>query len=221
MKDLNNILVDVINTVPGFTDVDELRTLFTIAFSLRGDVVEIGSWLGRSSIALGMASSYFNRKVYCIDLFPSKDEWRQNKDGTWSIVTKDKISAYKSEHRIYDSTFLDRFLPAYSAEDSTLKQFTANVKRYELEDTIIPFRGDISSFVKRYSVRPMVIFIDGDHDYLSVRRDIEVSTSILDNNGVICIDDTGGVFEGVTRAVRDSRLSSIVLTTKKLSIAVK
>lgn len=217
---LSHTIDRVIAGIPGFTDTEELQALFNIAYSLGGDIVEIGSWLGRSSVILGLAARYFDRKVYCVDLFPSRGDWKQNDDKSWSIVTKDEKSAYKNEHRIYNDTFASRFLPAYSKNESTLVQFIDNINSYELDGVVIPVRGDISSFVKSHSgIKPKLIFIDGDHDYPSVRRDIEVSASILDRYGVMCIDDVGGAFTSVTRAVRDSKLSNIILVTRKLAIA--
>lgn len=220
LDSLSRAIDRVIADIPGFTDTEELQALFNIAYSLRGDIIEIGSWLGRSSVILGLAARYFDRKVYCIDLFPSKSDWKQNDDKSWSIVTKDEKSAYKSEHRIYDDTFASRFLPVYSKNESILVQFIDNINSYELDGVAIPFRGDISDFTKSHpGIRPKLIFIDGDHDYLSVRRDIEVSVSILDSHGVMCIDDVGGAFTSVTKAVLDSQLSNVILITRKLSIA--
>ena len=52
-------LADVIDRVPGWSPLDRLLSLFEPAFvsaHLGGDLVEIGSWCGRSAVALGLAA---------------------------------------------------------------------------------------------------------------------------------------------------------------------
>jgi predicted O-methyltransferase YrrM len=60
--------------VPGWSPIDQLYTLFQLAeytSDLPGDVVEIGSWCGRSALALGLAARLTGRtKVHCIDRRP-------------------------------------------------------------------------------------------------------------------------------------------------------
>ena len=48
----------LVEGVPGWSPIDELFTLSTLVYAtahLPGDVVEVGSWFGRSAIALGTA----------------------------------------------------------------------------------------------------------------------------------------------------------------------
>ena len=85
-------LEDIINDVPGWSPIDQLYTLFQLAFvtlELQGDIVEIGSWCGRSALALGMAAKLTgNTKVHCIDLFPEKKDWEPNSDGSYSFTIR-------------------------------------------------------------------------------------------------------------------------------------
>lgn len=67
----------------------QLLSLFTLVFSsadIEGDILELGSWCGRSAIALGMAAALTdNSKIYCVDWFPEKDDWYKNDDGSYSF----------------------------------------------------------------------------------------------------------------------------------------
>src|SRR5438105_1134659 len=74
--------------VPGWSPLDELFTLSLLAYStahLPGDLVEVGSWCGRSSVVLGAAARDTHGLVHCVDLFPERNDWRRNSDGTYSM----------------------------------------------------------------------------------------------------------------------------------------
>jgi len=75
--------------IPGWSPVDQLYTLFNLAYltaDLKGDIVEIGSWCGRSASVLATAARLIgSTKVFCIDLFPEKNDWHKNEDGSYSF----------------------------------------------------------------------------------------------------------------------------------------
>ena len=82
-----------INAVEGWLPLDEAELLFTKARSLPDDavIVEVGSYKGRSTVAMGYACRGTNRHVYSVDLwnpYPIQD-WRQNveKNGLLEYVT--------------------------------------------------------------------------------------------------------------------------------------
>ena len=66
---------EIAASIPGWTPVDELFALFTLVYATvrtEGDIIELGSWCGRSSVVLGYAAAMTgNTKVHCVDLFPS------------------------------------------------------------------------------------------------------------------------------------------------------
>ena len=74
---------------PGWCPADQLATLYDLVCAvsnLAGDVVEVGSWCGRSASVLGLAAQAIGgTRVHCIDLFPEKEDWRRNGDGTYSF----------------------------------------------------------------------------------------------------------------------------------------
>ena len=75
----------LVDNVPGWSPMDQLFSLTQLVFTtqhLEGDVLEVGSWCGRSAIALALAEKCLNRnQVHCIDLFPNGEDWYQNDDG--------------------------------------------------------------------------------------------------------------------------------------------
>lgn len=88
-KPIATQIEEAVKDIPGWSPIDQLLSLFTLALSsshLQGDILELGSWCGRSAVALGMAARLTgDTKVHCVDLFPEKTDWYQNADGTYSL----------------------------------------------------------------------------------------------------------------------------------------
>jgi len=87
-----NQIEEMVKDVPGWSPIDQLYTLFNLAYftsDLVGDIVEIGSWGGRSASVLGLSARLIGRTVvHCIDLFPEKSDWKENKDGSFSMEVR-------------------------------------------------------------------------------------------------------------------------------------
>ena len=62
----------MVENIHGWSPIDQLYTLFNLAYlasDIEGDIVEIGSWGGRSASVLGLAAQLIgNTVVHCIDL---------------------------------------------------------------------------------------------------------------------------------------------------------
>ena len=120
-------LEDIINDVPGWSPIDQLYTLFQLAFvtlELQGDIVEIGSWCGRSALALGMAAKLTgNTKVHCIDLFPEKKDWEPNSDGSYSFTIRldNQILGGHQEQTVWKEPFEKDISPLYEHNNSILE----------------------------------------------------------------------------------------------------
>lgn len=67
---------EIVSDVPGWTPADQLFTLFNLVYltaDVRGDILEIGSWCGRSTAVLGMAAKLEgNTRLMCVELFPAE-----------------------------------------------------------------------------------------------------------------------------------------------------
>jgi cephalosporin hydroxylase len=127
-------------------------------------ILEIGSYMGRSTRALGDNTL---GKVFALDDWLGAD----------------------SDHR------------PVSAERS--QQLEAEF-RHAVEDLIdagivIAWRCD--SHAPRVKVRPDMVFIDADHSYEGVKRDIETWYPLLQPGGLICGHDS--CHEPIMRAVRE------------------
>lgn len=207
---------ELVRDVPGWTPIDQLYTLYNMAYFTRGvsgDILELGSWCGRSAVALGLAArSFEDTHVFCFDLFPERGDWFENPDGTYAFevtVHGQRFRAPKT-HTIWKSAFERDIAPVYRRNESTFAIFMQTIKAAELSEVVVPCRGD-SSLMR--SVLPpgfkcKLAFIDADHSYDAVSADIQHVDEHLVNGGWICFDDAFSGYEGVSRAIQDHILGN-------------
>lgn len=206
---LTTRLEAIVTEVPGFSPVDELLVLTTLVYAtaqLPGDVVEVGSWRGRSAIALGHAVRATHGHVHCVDLFPTRDDWYRNPDGTWSFRVRLDETAYGAyeEQTVWADAFEARVAPQYDAQPDVYGEFRSRVAAHGLQDVVRIHRGTSTTFIASVdpAFRCRLAFVDGDHGYEAVCRDITTLTSQLIPGGWLLFDDAFSSYDGVDRAIR-------------------
>ena len=203
-------------SIPGWTPVDQLLALFILAQSsagLRGDILELGSWCGRSAVALGMAARVTgNCKVHCVDLFPQRADWSKNDDGTYSLSVNIGSKTYGAynEQTVWAEPFERDIVPVYQRFHGTLDAFNEAIAANDLEQWVTPYKGDLAGFADTvgpsFSLR--LAFIDGDHSYMAVAKDIEIIERYLVPGGWICFDDAFSSYSGVNNAIEQHIIST-------------
>lgn len=200
-----------VETVPGWLPLDQLYTLFNLVYltsGLEGDIVEIGSWCGRSSSILGMAAQLAgNTKVFCVDLFPAKEDWKQNADGSYSMRVQigDRIYGAYQDQTVWQEPFERDIAPIYEQYNSVFDVFQNTIAERNLQNTVSSFRGDFAQFSAslKEDFRCRVAFLDGDHSYDAVCQDITTVEKYLVPGGWICFDDAFSHYDGVNQAIED------------------
>lgn len=167
-------------TVPGWSTKDELRALYRAAVNAEGpgDLAEIGSWKGRSTIVLARAlqDAGADARVWAIDHHGGSDEERHRK--------------------------------VLATEGSTLDAFQRNLAAARVADRIVPLvmsSKEAAADLSRRGVSLRLVFIDGAHDEPSVRADIRAVRPLLAPRGVIALHDCDihdANFPGVWSAFR-------------------
>jgi predicted O-methyltransferase YrrM len=206
-----NQLEALVADVPGWSPLDQLYTLFQLAYAtsgLPGNIVEVGSWCGRSALALGLAVRLSGQgHVYCVDLFPGKDDWTQNRDGSYSFRVSIGGQTYGGHQTqtVWQKPFESDIAPLYTRRHSLLDLFVENISARRLHDVITPLKGNTDVFARSMpsDFRCRLVFLDGDHSYESVCRDIETMERFLVPGGWICFDDAFSSYDGVNRAIQD------------------
>ena len=151
---VRNQIESLVEDIPGWSPVDQLYTLFQLAHytaDLPGDIVEIGSWCGRSALVLGLAARLAGpTRVYCVDLFPEKDDWTQNGDGSYSCrVTIDgqTYGGYQSQ-TVWQEPFERDIAPVYRRDHSLFGLFLENINKHQFQNVITPVKGNSDIFVR-------------------------------------------------------------------------
>lgn len=212
----------LVHGVPGWSPVDELFTLSLLAYStahLPGDIVEVGSWCGRSAIVFGAAARETCGRVHCVDLFPSRDDWRQNADGTYSFtvdIEGRRHNGYQ-EQTVWSDPFEAQLKPLYDEHEEIFERFQTNVRARGLEHVVVPHRGTSSTFAasRPTDFRARLIFVDGDHGYQAVLNDIDRLAPFLLPGGWFCFDDAFSSYDGVDRAIADRILENPTYDIKR------
>ena len=205
---------ELVDDIPGWTPIDQLHTLFTLVMAsshLKGDILEVGSWCGRSSVVLALASRLSdNSPVICIDLFPSRKDWHQNPDGSYSfeVTVDDKRYAGYQDQTVWQEPFERDIAPLYEKHDSIYDLFMENVTRKGFSNLIHPIQGTSEKLADFPEFRCRLAFLDGDHSYEAVLRDIENVERHLVPGGWITFDDAFTCYEGVDRAIRERIINS-------------
>lgn len=204
-----NYIEKMVSDIPGWSPVDQLYSLFLLEYSnanIDGDVIEIGSWCGRSSSVLSLAAKMTNTKrVICVDLFPNKNDWFHNDDDTYSfsLNIKDKDYLAYIEQSVWAEPFERDILPVYKKNENLLDIFSGNMKKLGYENIAFPLRGD-SFALKHYvdkNFKCKFAFIDGDHGYKAVCNDIMNVEKYLVSGAWICFDDAFSSYDGINKAI--------------------
>lgn len=224
----------LVDHVHGWTPIDQLFTLYTLALTsaeLPGDIVEVGSWCGRSAVVLAAsAKASGSAKVHCVDLFPEKNDWKQNLDGTYSfeVVIDGKQYGGYQEQTVWKETFESQTGKIYETYNGVLDCFRETVTNRGMDDVVITHRGDLASLLTKHGAdfKCRLAFLDGDHGYEAVCDDILNIDKHLVPGGWLCFDDAFTCYDGVSRAISElivanPRYECCQQMTRKLFIARK
>ena len=99
----------------------------------------------------------------------------------------------------------------------TKKSFSKEIQENKVE--ILRETSDNFFLINKYKFD--LIYIDGNHLYEFVRRDIDNSLNVLNENGIIVLDDynlTGWWSDGVTKAVKFYEEKKLIKVIKRHSI---
>jgi hypothetical protein len=193
-------LISEFKDIPGMIDDDDGIFLYLLAsvLNLRGDIIEIGSWQGKSTSFLARSCKDFsNGIVHSIDPF-----------------TGNPGKAKKYKIMLDDLSDLQ-------------ENFIKNMKSHGLENYIKLYNmTSEKAFPQMKNVRARLIFIDGNHDYEYVKFDIKSFSKFLLKHGIIVLDDYKNTFPGVVQAVNEeiiksNKFSSFIQTSNGLFIAKK
>ncbi len=217
--------IDCLEKIPGILDPLEGYALFALAMSgsASAPIAEVGSYLGKSASYMAVGSRLAgNKGVVAIDMFPAKEDWFKGEDGLWHIRGTD----YYLDESVYRER--EHFFYGGSHYANTLDIFTDIVEKLNLSSHIAPFKGNSAAYMASPAARDAqfrMVFIDGDHTYQGVKKDIEALSGAVVSGGFMCFHDYCASFPGVVKAVDELIFSSPAYRkrclVKSLAIAQK
>lgn len=166
--------------IPGMCDHEKIRALYEIARrSPNGDIVEIGSWWGKSAFVLARLACCFDiGKLLCVD--PWSDEHLIQGDEK-GLVDRVQISADEAL-----TVFQINLLPYANGNVNYLRMPSTEASTYYRET---PVAQTIVFGETNYSGNIAILHIDGNHSYANAHDDVASWSDLVLPGGWIIIDD--------------------------------
>lgn len=162
-----------VGKIDGWLSQNEASLLYDLARDATGPIVEIGSWRGRSTSALALGSMNGNQQpLYAIDSFIG-------------ITAKDRPTAFGEVAGLGSSSYELLRSNLDSAGINGLVRIVP--KASQDAATEVPAECGL-------------LFVDGAHDYKSVKRDIELYSPKVKTGGLVVLHDCHEADPGVAKA---------------------
>jgi predicted O-methyltransferase YrrM len=164
-----------INGVKGYLIVGDVKYLWDLAQSLpaNGNYLEIGSWMGLSSIIIAnslLAKLNFGSRIYCVDTWQGSEEHQEMK-----VIQEDKL----------------------------FETFLANIQEAGVSGLITPVRGKSVDASRKFSEASLdILFVDGDHSFEGCYADLVAWSPKVKPGGRILGHDAApscGAYEAVAQ----------------------
>ena len=168
--------------IPGMCDREKFCALYEVARRCpAGDIVEIGSWWGKSAFILTRLSSAYNiGNLLCVDPW-SNEHLVQNDDE--GLVDAESAQLDASEAL---AVFEMNLLPYGANRVNYLRMpSTEGAKHYGGDRNVTTATFGTT----RYCGRISILHIDGNHSYAAARSDIQSWSGFVAGGGWIVVDD--------------------------------
>lgn len=174
-------LASISLSIPGMVTPESGKMLYALCAmqSISGDVVEIGSWQGRSTSFLARAvHDSGNGRFFAVDHFRGN----VGKENSY-VVDKNDLSDLKSN-------------------------FLNNMKKLGLQSMVNLLDMSNSEAAAKFRPGQIrFLFIDGDHTAQGVSRDIELFFPNLCSGAIVVFDDFSTAFPGLLQVVNNLLIS--------------
>jgi len=165
---MNPNQIKVAQEVKGFLPQNEADALYSAATSLevKGPLLEVGSYCGKSTIYLGSAAQQMGRVLYALDHHRGSEE---NQSG-W-------------EH--HDSELIDNRIGVMD----TLPFFRRAIFDAGLEDSVVALVGQSEVIANNWATPLAFLFIDGGHGDVPAKADFNGWVPKVKEGGLLAIHD--------------------------------
>lgn len=167
--------------IPGMCDHEKFRALCEIfRLAPSGDIVEIGSWCGKSAFILAnLANLYQVGNVLCVDPWSNNHVMQHDDKGNFvnnvDYMARDSLDIFKINLILFFKNSLN-YIQLPSKDGA--KFFRKNNIIYTKDFSKTIFQGKIS-----------ILHIDGNHDYDNVKEDVISWIDMVVPGGWVVFDD--------------------------------
>ncbi len=168
------------DSIPGMCDHEKIRALCEIfRYSPMGDIVEIGSWWGKSAfVLLRLAQCYKIGKLLCVDPWSNQHLIQNDEKG---LVDRIPVSADEAL-----TVFQLNLLPYANDAVNYLRMPSVEASlEYRRQKVIMTTAFGNTS----YSGSIAILHIDGNHSYANAQADVSSWSDLVRPGGWIIIDD--------------------------------
>lgn len=166
--------------IPGMCDHEKIRALLEIfRFSPVGDVVEIGSWWGKSAFVLTwLATRYGIGKMLCVDPWSNQHLIQNDEKGLLDRVPVDADEAL--------TVFQINLLPYAHGMVNYLRRPSVDAAAQYRSSNVVTTEtfGETT-----YAGSIAVLHVDGNHSYASAQSDVAAWVGLVLPGGWIVTDD--------------------------------
>ena len=167
-------------SIPGMCDHEKTRALCELfRHAPQGDVVEIGSWWGKSAFVLSRLASCFKvGKLLCVDPWSNEHLIQNDEKG---LVDRVPVNA-------------DEALTVFQLNLLPYANGAVNYLRLPSVEAAVEYRRSLRVSTEAfgettYSGRIAVLHVDGNHSYESANADVQAWADLVVPGGWIIIDD--------------------------------
>lgn len=166
--------------IPGMCDHDKMRALYEISRrSPTGDIVEIGSWWGKSAFVLArLACCYEIGKLLCVDPWSNEHLIQNDEKG---LVDSIPVSADEAF-----TVFQINLLPYANGKLNYLRMPSTEASGHYRNNPVV--KTDAFGETT-YSGHIAILHIDGNHSYYNARADVRSWNHFMIPGGWLIIDD--------------------------------
>ncbi len=185
--------------IPGMCDDDKIRALINIArYSVNADIVEIGSWWGKSAYILArLAQSFGIGKLLCVDPW-SNAHLVQNESivdgGSSQVDAEEALTVFQIGLLPFNANHMN-YLRMTSVEGATHYGSRQPISTKAFGTT-------------EYTGKIAILHIDGNHAYEAVKTDVDSWGSFVVGGGWIIFDDYVWHYGNGPQKVGDAFLES-------------
>lgn len=186
--------------IPGWCSTEKIAAFIDIFSSVpEGDIVEIGTWCGKSATALAMLSHHYGQgNLLCIDPWANTNTFQEEDKGVnKAMLTFDMDEVWRhficNMHTLMPNHI--NYIRAASATAHAMYLKTTRVETPEFGATA--YTGQIS-----------LLHIDGNHDQEIVTQDLKNWCPHLTENSWLIIDDYVHAWGQGPRLVADDFLAN-------------